>query len=101
MIGVDTWLARSQSLMPDLREAGLPSGLGEQLKVLRLLQLLEERGEAPKTTETLARWIGPVLCSRSDQLKPLHDVLEAHFQDTPREGAIATIQRQFGSPATA
>src|SRR5690242_5191964 len=95
MIGVETWVARSHSLLPDLRQAGLPTGLGEQLKVLRLLQLLEEHGAAPDTPETLARWIAPVLCSRSDQLKPLREVIEAHFQEAPRRGPIAAIQRQF------
>jgi hypothetical protein len=79
MIRVEAWLSRSQSLIADLRDAGLPTGLGEQLKVLRLLQLLEERGGAPKTPDELARWIAPIMCSRSDQVESLRKVLTSHF----------------------
>jgi uncharacterized membrane protein HdeD (DUF308 family) len=101
MIGVNAWLTRSRSLFPDLRDAGLPSGLGEQLKVLRLLQLLEERGAAPKTSETLAQWIAPVLCSRSDQFKALRQLLDAHFPEAPRGSPIAVIRRETAGTAIA
>ena len=84
MIGVEAWLSRSQGLLADLGDAGLPTGLGEQLKVLRLLQLLEERGGAPNTPDELARWVAPVMCSRSDQFEPLRRVLSTHFVETRR-----------------
>ena len=79
MIGVEAWLSRSQGLLADLGDAGLPTGLGEQLKVLRLLQLLEERGGAPNTPDELARWVAPVMCSRSDQFEPIITNFNASF----------------------
>jgi hypothetical protein len=90
MIGVDAWLSRSQGLIADLDDAGLPTGLGEQLKILRLLQLLEERGGAPETPDELARWVAPVMCTRSDQLEPLRRVLASHF--VARRG-VSRIER--------
>ena len=88
MIGVNDWLARSTSLLPALRDAGLQSAIGEQLKILQLLQLLEERGAAPKTPEELARWVAPVLCTRSDQVPRLLTILTQHF------GAISLPQNR-------
>jgi hypothetical protein len=79
MIGVNDWLARATNLLLALRDAGLQSAIGEQLKILRLLQLLEERGAAPQTPEELTRWVAPVLCTRSDQVPRLLTVLKQQF----------------------
>ncbi|WP_315769688.1 MULTISPECIES: hypothetical protein [unclassified Bradyrhizobium] len=79
MIGADVWLSRSHELIAGLADAGLPTGTGEHLKVLRLLQLLEERGESPATLDETVRYIAPVICSRSDQIDALRGVLASHL----------------------
>lgn len=98
-IGVEAWLSRSQAVTADLANAGLRSGLGEQLKVLRLLQLLEQRGRAPTTPDELLNWIAPIICSRSDQVDVLRGVLTSSFFTSPLPigiGGSRPGERRFG-----
>lgn len=101
MIGVSDWLDRSTSLLPALRDAGLQTGIGEQLKVLQLLQLLGERGAAPKDPEELTRWVAPVLCTRSDQTIRLQTILKQYFasgatsQDRTSPSVVAPTPRSM------
>lgn len=102
MIGVEAWLSRSPQIADDLRRIGLPAEIGDQLKVLRLLNLLEERGAAPASSEVLADWVGPVLCSRSDQFPKLREALSKHFGQGSSPGletAIATAGNIIGAEA--
>jgi hypothetical protein len=83
MVGINDWLDRSTDLLPALRDAGLRIGIGEQLKILRLLQLLEERNAAPQTPDELTRWLAPIICTRSDQVLRLKAALETQFAPVP------------------
>lgn len=99
MVGVEAWLSRSQAISAELADAGLRSGLGEQLKVLRLLQLLEQRGRAPTTPDELLNWIAPIICSRSDQVDVLRGVLTSSFFASPLPigiGGSRPGERRFG-----
>ena len=89
MGAVAAWLDEPRYLLDALRDAGFRIGMGEELKLLRLLDLLAQRGGIAETAEELTHWLSPVLCTRSDQVPRLREQLNAQLRAPQRRDSIA------------
>ena len=73
------WLEDSEELVAQLRGTEFRMGIGEELRLLRLLDILNQRKVAIEDAETLAKWLSPLLCTRSDQMDRLKEILAPYF----------------------
>jgi uncharacterized protein (DUF2235 family) len=72
-----------RDIVARLRIAGFHISIGDELRVLRLLDLLQEKGTQIDTPDALVNWLSPVLCTRSDQVKRLRDTIAPYFANPP------------------
>ena len=87
MGAITAWLEEPRELVNGLHDAGFRVGVGEQLKLLRLLELLEHHG-VTETAEQLTHWLSPVHCTRSDQVPRLRQVIDAQLPAVARRGSV-------------
>ena len=85
--GLPAWLDEIHGFLAGLRSAPFRIGVGEEARVLWLLDRLRLGDAVPQTPETLAQWLGPVCCTSARQ--------QALFADR-----LASWAREHGGAAT-
>jgi len=82
--GQDPWQFDPLELINFLRGRDFRLGVGDALRVVQLLQRLEEAGRAPCTLEQFARSLAPVLCTNARQQAILPERLRAFASEYQR-----------------
>jgi hypothetical protein len=97
------WLDDIDGLVARLRSANMPIGVGDELRLRVLVGRLRVQGLPADSADSVARWLGPILCRNTDHQVALLRVLRAIEADhlphrrfaadvapqTEQEGAIA------------
>ncbi len=71
------WLDDSDGLVERLRLAHLPIGVGDELRLRLLLGRMKIQGLPSSSADSVARWLGPILCRNADHHVALLRALRA------------------------